>query len=190
MIVDSRTIAPGSILRADLCIVGAGAAGITIAHEFVGHPSHVILLESGGTNVGDETQSLYRGNIIGYPYPPLHLCRRRMLGGSTSFWCGWCRPLDDSDFAERSWVPHSGWPFNRDDLKSEYSRAYTICGLDEDIQEHALPSRQGGGLVTPAQSSFEDVLFRVEPTRFGETYRAELEKLGISISCLTQTASK
>ena len=177
MIVDSRTIASGTVVKADLCIVGAGAAGVTIAHEFVDHPSRVVLLEAGGTAVREETQSLCRGEIAGRAYPPLHLCRRRVLGGSTSYWGGWSRPFDDIDFEERSWVPYSGWPFTRDQLKAEYARAHAIWKLGKYTYNRATPgSERGGELLNPDQREFEDVLFQVAATRFGETYQAELER--------------
>ena len=38
----------GTVLEGDLCIVGAGAAGISIALEFVNSPIRVLLLEGGG----------------------------------------------------------------------------------------------------------------------------------------------
>ena len=37
-------------LETDVCIVGAGAAGITIARELANAPLSVLLLESGGTS--------------------------------------------------------------------------------------------------------------------------------------------
>ncbi len=176
MIVDGRTIAPGTSIQADLCIVGAGPTGIAIACEFVNHPSRVVLLESGGTSIREEIQSLCRGNIIGHPYPPLHVCRRRILGGASSYWGGWSRPLDDIDFEERAWVPHSGWPFTRDHLKAEYVRAHTIWKLGEH-GDGEMPNLEGiGHLVNPVQSSFENIVFRVKGTRFGKAYRTELER--------------
>jgi choline dehydrogenase-like flavoprotein len=177
MIVDSRRIASGTIVRADLCIVGAGPAGITIAREFVNYPGRVVLLESGGTAIREETQSLCRGNATGHPYPPLHICRRRILGGSTSYWGGWGRPLDSIDFEERAWVPHSGWPFTKHQLKAEYVRAHTIWKLGDYDHDRETPGLESGEhLLKPFNSSFEDILFHVNATRFGETYRAELER--------------
>jgi choline dehydrogenase-like flavoprotein len=177
MILDGRTIASGTTVRADLCIVGAGAAGITIAREFIGHSGRVVLLESGGTTVREETQSLCRGDVTGHPYYPLHICRRRVLGGSTSFWGGWCRPLDNIDFEERAWVAYSGWPFTKEHLKREYARAHTICKLGN--YGYDCGTRRFGGcelLVDPTQSGFEDILFHICAVRFGETYRAELKR--------------
>ena len=55
MFTDARHIPAGSTLRADICIVGAGIAGISIAREFVGRREHVVLLEGGSL---DFTKSL------------------------------------------------------------------------------------------------------------------------------------
>jgi choline dehydrogenase-like flavoprotein len=176
MIIDSRTIARGTVLRADLCIVGAGAAGIAIAREFVNHPWRVILLESGGTRVRAETQSLNRGDVTGYPYPSLEVCRRRILGGSTTIWGGWCRPLDCIDFEERAWLPYSGWPFSRNHLQSQYARACAVCEPGRNGTDRESPTLQTSRqLLNPIQNNFEDILFHVAGTRFGETYWAELE---------------
>ncbi|MGH8606912.1 MAG: FAD-binding protein, partial [Gammaproteobacteria bacterium] len=48
MFVDARSVDRDKVLEADVCIVGAGAAGITLARECINSPFRVILLESGG----------------------------------------------------------------------------------------------------------------------------------------------
>jgi len=66
--IDAHSVPQGAIVEADVCVIGAGAAGITLAHEFIGQPFRVCVLESGGFEVDGETQSLYRGENIGIPY--------------------------------------------------------------------------------------------------------------------------
>jgi len=65
--------------------------------------------------------------------PPLHRfadgCRSRFLGGSSNCWGGWCRPLEDFDFASRPWVPYSGWPFSKSELEPYYERSHAILRL-------------------------------------------------------------
>ena len=61
MFHDAREIPKDTILEADLCIVGAGAAGITIARELDGEPLKIILLESGGMELDFDYQELYEG---------------------------------------------------------------------------------------------------------------------------------
>src|ERR671914_1965691 len=129
MLLDARSIPPGELLSTDVCIIGGGAAGISVALEMAGHAARVLLLESGGMKADEAPQELYRGTATGHPYYELDACRLRFLGGSTNFWGGWCRPLDALDFEQRDWVPNSGWPFARKDLDPLYARAHSVCRL-------------------------------------------------------------
>ena len=47
MLIDSRTMATDAVIEADICIIGAGPAGIALAREFIGSSLRVLLLESG-----------------------------------------------------------------------------------------------------------------------------------------------
>ena len=101
MFTDARTLSPGQILETDVCIVGAGAAGITLAKEFAGADFRVLLLESGGMGFEHRTQWLYSGENSGRPYFSQEFTRRRQFGGTTVVWFGRCRPLDEMDFEAR-----------------------------------------------------------------------------------------
>ena len=48
VIIDYEDGSTASDIEADLCIIGAGAAGITVAHAFIGTAMRVCILESGG----------------------------------------------------------------------------------------------------------------------------------------------
>jgi choline dehydrogenase-like flavoprotein len=118
MITDSRSIPVDAELKCDLCIVGAGAAGITLALQFVQSRLRVILLEPGGEKLEARQQALNQGQVVGDGFhPPAHLYRPRRLGGSTTSWGGRCVPLDERDFRKRPHVPLSGWPFDRSALQ-------------------------------------------------------------------------
>jgi len=108
MLIDFRDSPEAADAESDVCIVGAGAAGITIAQALAGSKLRVILLESGGLSPDEETQKLYRGRVIGSGQPPLDNSRIHYFGGTTNVWSGWCGPLDDLDFSERAWIPGSG----------------------------------------------------------------------------------
>ena len=86
-----------------------------------------MLLESGGMTFDAKTQALYDGAEAGAPYLTLEASRLRYLGGSTNIWGGWCRPMDDIDFEERTWMPYSGWPFGRKANRTAISRAPSRC---------------------------------------------------------------
>jgi choline dehydrogenase-like flavoprotein len=174
VLIDARTHPPSTEIETDLCIIGAGAAGITIAREFAGSGLRVTLLESGGRAEEAATQSLYRGVSMAQKYFRLDRARTRRLGGSTNCWMGFCRPLDEDDFERREWVPHSGWPFDRVALEPFYRRAQTACRLGPfgyrgvDFAEPRRPEFDFPG------ARVETHAFQIAATRFGEVYRDEL----------------
>ena len=108
---------------ADVCIVGAGAAGIVLAAELVRQGKRVLLLESGGSAIESAVQQLNACVYTGQPHQGAHVGRFRALGGTTTMWGGQVLELNEEDFAARSWVPGSGWPFPKDELQPYYERA-------------------------------------------------------------------
>ena len=118
-------------LNSDVCIVGAGSAGITLARDLMHEGINVLLLEGGGTDFDSQTQALYRGRNIGMDYYDLDESRLRFFGGTTNIWGGRCIPLDPIDFEKRDWVPHSGWPISAEDLTLWYKKAQETLQLGE-----------------------------------------------------------
>ena len=163
--------------RYDLCIVGAGAAGITLALELEATGWRVCLLEAGGSVYEAETQRLLEGEVVGQAYPPLRDTRVGALGGSTTVWAGWCRPLEALDFEPRAWYDASGWPFGLDELRPYYARAHEICGLAAFDYD---PERWAGVLgierILPRDPTFTNEIFHVQVQNFGQRYREQLER--------------
>lgn len=137
MLNDARSLLPDAVLEADVCIVGAGPAGITIALELARRGVDTLVLEGGGTAPDPGVQSLNEGTVSGDCYPPLDETRQRQLGGTPHLWntrlgsdFGFrAAPLDAIDFEQRDWVPHSGWPFGLDELEPYYRRAQEVSAL-------------------------------------------------------------
>lgn len=113
MHIDARQIDNNSIIEGDVCIIGAGAAGISFALQWLNKPYKVILLEGGGFEPEQAMQDLYKGSSTGQRYYPLQSSRLHFFGGTTGHWAGFCSDFDPLDFKERSWVPNSGWPIDR-----------------------------------------------------------------------------
>jgi choline dehydrogenase-like flavoprotein len=82
LLIDGRTLSEDEIIDTDICIIGAGPAGISLAHEFLGQPFRVCLLESGGLEPDEQTESLSDGENIGLPYLALKTTRFRYFGGT------------------------------------------------------------------------------------------------------------
>jgi choline dehydrogenase-like flavoprotein len=129
MFIDSRWLEDGAVIRSEVCIIGAGMAGIALGLEFEKHGIQTCLLESGGTKASKATRDLSRGESVGIPYQFADGCRGRYLGGSSNCWGGWCRPLEVQDFAHREWVPNSGWPFTKPELEPYYKRSHSLLKL-------------------------------------------------------------
>jgi len=130
MISDFRSAPDGSKIETDLCIIGAGAAGIAIAHSLIATSLRVALVEAGGLKFDPDTQALYDGDVTGDPWGvELTRTRLRWFGGSTNEWGKGCIPLDHIDFVERSWVPSSGWPIQRQELTKYYEKARAFCAI-------------------------------------------------------------
>lgn len=180
MFVDARSISNDETLNTDICIVGAGAAGITLAHEFAGQSVRVTVLEAGGFEYTQETQDLNAGGNIGLPYFPLAVSRLRYFGGTTNHWGGTCRPFDELDFEARPWVPNSGWPFPKSELDSHYDRAEDICHLSS--HEWSTDYWLAQDRFDPLPLSDERLITRVaqivktSSRRFAQNYRDELER--------------
>src|SRR5882672_6007206 len=130
MHIDARKIENHSVMEGDICIVGAGAAGISMALDWINTPYKVVLLESGGFEYDDKVQDFYKGKITGQKYYPLKATRLSYFGGTTGHWAGMCSPFDEIDFMKRDWVPDSGWPMTRKDLDPFYVRASEKLKLD------------------------------------------------------------
>jgi glycine/D-amino acid oxidase-like deaminating enzyme len=45
-VINAETLTPGETLSCDICIIGGGAAGITVAHRLLKTGKQIILLES------------------------------------------------------------------------------------------------------------------------------------------------
>ena len=117
-------------LRCDICIVGTGPAGATIARELSNTSLRVTVLESGGTERRDETDALNEIESVGWPrVTDQWLVRNRVVGGSSTTWHGRCASFNEVDLQVRDWVPHSGWPFRIDDLIPYFDRGEKYLGL-------------------------------------------------------------
>lgn len=176
MIEDFRKFNDGTCFKADVCIIGAGAAGITIAREFLGSHHKIVVLEGGGLDPEADSQSLLESEIVGLPHTSIHDGRARVLGGTTVLWGGQALRFDDFDFNVRTWVPNSGWPISREALDPYYERAERVLHIGDRIPFQNLCS--SFGIEPPA---FDPNKLRMECSRwspkpnFGTAYRQELK---------------
>jgi choline dehydrogenase-like flavoprotein len=179
MIVDARSLSDGTVVDSEVCVVGAGAAGIALATELARRGVSVCLLDSGGLEYDEEAQALCAAEETG-ARGDLDFNRLRGFGGTTGHWGGNCAPFEAHDFEERPWVPASGWPFPTSTLAPFYRRAAAYCELrsdsyDADAWAQASPEFGAAKLPLRRTALAHKILLRSPPTRFGEAHRAALE---------------
>jgi choline dehydrogenase-like flavoprotein len=142
MLLDAVSLSSDDTIDADVCIIGAGPAGITLAREFADDDIKVLLLESGRFEFDSAIQALYQARAVSTNYLPDAPLggRRRQFGGTANLWVHHVRPGDgrvrarmmlpeEIDFEQRKEVPHSGWPFPRSVLAPYFKRAQAVCQL-------------------------------------------------------------
>lgn len=122
-LIDARTDAVGPDLTAQICVIGAGAAGITLARSLGDAGIDVLLIESGGLGIEGATQALYRGRNIGHSYYDLLACRLRYFGGTTNHWAGYCRANNPINYEGRPELGVPAWPFSADEAEPYLTRA-------------------------------------------------------------------
>ena len=190
MIVDLNKVEDPDVFfeKFDLCIIGAGAAGVTIAQNLNGENFSVCLIEAGGEGYSYESQKRYDGNwsneIFGQKQninSRLLSDRLRYFGGTTNHWTGRCRRFDKIDFKKRSWIPNSGWPINHKDLITYYKEAENILDLnflDYDAESNDL--NRIGEFFRKREFTFGP------PTRMGNKYKSTLfdsKNLTVVLNC-------
>lgn len=177
--VESDALADASSLRAEVCIVGAGAAGITLACELDAAGIQVLLVESGGFELDEDVQALYDLESTGHPLRDSYMSRARYFGGSCKLWAGRSMPLNPIDLEQRDWVADSGWPIPYRELTDWYGAAGQVLELPS-LDADAL-ARYRSQFSTAEARLFESAalvptvsVWARNTQRFGRDYRRRL----------------
>jgi choline dehydrogenase-like flavoprotein len=187
MFFDSRKLSHGSELDTDVCIVGAGPAGITLAKEFINQSFRVCLLEGGDLNdFNEDIASLGDGEIVGDTFPPLRDMRRRQFGGMANKWSILLNQrrigvryadLDAIDFEKRDWVPYSGWPITKEDVIPFYKRAHVFCQLGPYDYTTKPWETESDPRVLADDDRITSLMFKFGPSNiYTDEYRVQIDK--------------
>jgi choline dehydrogenase-like flavoprotein len=203
MIVDANALAEGSTISADICIVGAGVAGIALAHEFRDSNCTRAIIESGGLEPNVRTQALNAGKNVGVPYYELDQTRTRAFGGTSHHWC--CElggsqlgvrlmGLGGIDFERRDWVPNSGWPIGKSELDPYFERAHRFCEIGPysytvEGWNQALP-REDAPLMAESDVAETRIFQFADKTLWYRKYREVLERSSKDTVYLNATVLK
>lgn len=152
-------------IESKVCIIGAGIAGITLARELSSMGKHVTLIEAGGMgddrfhgtlDIIDDQGALVRRFVN---YQTDH--RSKRFGGTSHRWANYSRPLDPIDLEKRSYLPHSGWPIDYQELSKFYPRAYEYHQVSPVVDNPVESLKIGDNFETQAIHARLPVTFSV-----------------------------
>jgi choline dehydrogenase-like flavoprotein len=127
--IDGKTIPDKSEIVVDVCIIGAGPAGLTIAAALQATGLKIIILDAGSSSapINNITPVLHESS----PFKSFASFRRSALGGTSTIWGGRCVPFDPTDFSARDYVSGPGWPFPYSDVQQYYRKATELADAGE-----------------------------------------------------------
>ncbi len=179
----------GATIETDLAIVGGGPVGLAIADRCARKGMDVLLLESGLEQEDEAHEALNEviaaacahdtnlpvvGPNFMVSQAPLwnaqhqpYGVRCRGLGGSTQAWAGKVARFDEIDFAQRSWVPDSGWPIGREELTPFLDQARELLGL---CPTEPAPCFSEAGLQSCYWQFARSKTERLDVMRFGRDF--------------------
>lgn len=159
----------------DVCVIGTGPAGMTLARTLAARGLDVALMEGGEMEWTPESQDVYVGENLGLEYFDLDMARLRMFGGTSGHWNGQCRELDPGDFLARPHHPLGAWPIGKADLDPHQAAADEIL----DVSAPAQPD------IPIDSDDLRRVQYRFSPpTRFAEKYADEIAAAPRIFLCL------
>jgi choline dehydrogenase-like flavoprotein len=165
VLTDGRSIPTNTVLVVDLCIIGSGPAGLTIAHELIDSGIQILLLERGDVTEQPAADLAPDLEFHSPDFPSVQKALHSQFGGMAGIWntflldgvtpAAHYLPLDPVDFETRYWVPYSGWPITFDQMAPYYDRARVLCDIGSFDFNGPLPdtgrtrlSSPSGALVT------------------------------------------
>lgn len=176
---DARTDDVGDVIDASVCVIGSGAAGITLARELSKTMPGVVLVEAGGMEIDGQTQGLFMGRQLGLRYYNLVACRLRYFGGTTNHWSGYCRANDPIDYEGRPELNLPEWPVSHDDLAPYIDKAGETLGIGAKHFEpkEAMRARglEAGAIAEDSSEILQTKAFQfADRMRLGPLYQEEL----------------
>lgn len=131
-------------------IVGSGAVGLYAACELLKRGRDVVVVESGGTQLGNfDPESL---RLVGLPNEQVKMGRSRTLGGTTNLWGGQLVEFMPVDINGRDWMPDSKWPVTYDEIARYYKETYKNLGYEgATLDDDAVWKSVGSGRADMGQ---------------------------------------
>jgi len=130
MHVDLEQLEATDPRQSRFCIVGGGIAGLILAHRLARSGMEVHLLEAGGLELEERSQTLYQAEMSERIHPGSTEGRFRIFGGSSTRWGGQLLPYTDDIFTPVPGSPSTPWPIGTSDLEGYYDEIQSIMHVD------------------------------------------------------------
>jgi choline dehydrogenase-like flavoprotein len=138
MFIEATTLEDDQVAQSEVCILGGGPAGLSLARRLIDAGKRVVVLEAGGLTFDPDSQVFYIGETIGETYFDLDVARLRALGGSMGHWAGACRPLEAWDFEDKPAYRAGGWPIGRADLDPWLQDTAALLEIPSDFTDFSV----------------------------------------------------
>ena len=110
----------------EICIIGSGIGGGTIAKKLYDNNINFVIVEAGGLSGNSKNVSYdTTGKEFG-----VRSTTTIQLGGTSNLWHGVLSELDKIDFEKRDWIPNSGWPITYNDIQPYYKEASDLLKIE------------------------------------------------------------
>jgi len=131
MQIDLEQAPPGSEFQGDICVIGAGIAGLVLSQKLASYGFNIHLLEAGGPGLEQRSQDLYRGQMKGVFHQGTTEGRFRAYGGASTRWGGQLLSYPEEVFQERPLFGNMGWPITEAEVRPHYSEIFKIMGVND-----------------------------------------------------------
>jgi len=183
MILDLAESDAPELPEYDLCVVGTGPAGATLASELATSGLRILVLESGRRRPTIRGDALRRVESDGLLVK--EGSRERVLGGASTTWAGLSSPLDPIDLAPRPWADAPGWPIEREELLALYEEASARYRFPRaaDFGPEGFGRLRARGDLQPRWGRLEEKVFLAcaEPQDFGRECAAAWESKQVDL---------
>ena len=156
----------------DVCIVGAGASGITLSLDLLKSDLRIALIETGGLSYSFKKQSESIYENVGINYSDIRRQCNKLFGGNTSIWGGNCIPLDKSDFLPFPHRNYFDWPLDYTEYQNYIIEAQKLLKIDKNSFDPEISTDQ---LPYLGDFSFKVWLFCKFPFHFGKIFKSKFQ---------------
>ena len=137
-------------------IIGSGPAGLTLALELEKKNIKTVIIEAGGEEYNNKSQSFYKINTEGVALKDISNSRLRQFGGTSGSWGGWSKPLSDLDF--------KNFGLNPNQIKGYQKKACEILSIENSFRESVI------------NEDFNQIEFQYSGVRFYKKYFNQIKK--------------